>query len=173
MERASMNVRATKDSLLRFLTSELNYIDIHLCSDDFSLGAALLDYSSQLNRAFHYHNFDNEPLVFHDTFEIKPSGATGGRSGAKVKCAVSVRRDHLPMTPAESPIKPVPSPAASKLPTPKISTEDYDTDHGIDELPFRDWHFETLEVFLRKTTNEDGSWLIFADVLYWFFAKFK
>ena len=165
MERASMNVRATKDSLLRFLTSELNYIDIHLCSDDFSLGAALLDYSSQLNRAFHYHNFDNEPLVFHDTFEIKPSGATGGRSGAKVKCAVSVRRDHLPMTPAESPIKPVPSPAASKLPTPKISTEDYDTDHGIDELPFRDWHFETLKIFLNRTTsNEAKNWLIFAEV---------
>ena len=100
MERASMNVKATKDSLLRFLTSELNYIDIHLCTDDFSLGSALLDYSSQLNKAFHYHQFETEPLVFHNTYDIKPSGATGGRPGAKIKVAVSIRRDHLPMTPA-------------------------------------------------------------------------
>ena len=54
-------------------------------------------------------------------------------------CRLNTTRSSQPMTPAESPIKPVPvpSPSASKLPTPKISTEDnqYDTDHGIDELP--------------------------------------
>ena len=38
-------------------------------------------------------------------------------------------------TKAESPIKtPVPAASAPKLPTPKISA-DYDTDHGIDDIP--------------------------------------
>ena len=109
-----MNVRASSDSLLRFLTSELNYIDVHLCTDEFSLGSALVDYSTQLNKAFHYHNFETEPLVFHEWFAMKPSGATGGQAGGKVKVSISIRRDHLPMTPAESPIKS----ASPKVPVP-------------------------------------------------------
>ena len=56
------------------------------------------------------------------------------------------------LTKAESPIKtPVPAASAPKLPTPKISA-DYDTDHGIDDIPHpnsvRDGHFSNPKKYI-------------------------
>jgi len=80
---------------LRFLTSDLNYIEIHLCSEEFSLGTASVDYSISLNKQFHYHDFDHQPIIFETFYPLKPSGQTGGQSGAKVKISVAVRREHV------------------------------------------------------------------------------
>ena len=77
------------------MTSDLNYIEIHLCSEEFSLGTATVDYSISLNKQFHYHDFDHQPIIFETFYPLKPSGQTGGQSGAKVKISVAVRREHV------------------------------------------------------------------------------
>ena len=77
------------------MTSDLNYIEIHLCSEEFSLGTATVDYSISLNKQFHYHDFDNQPIIFETFYPLKPSGQTGGQSGAKVKISVAIRREHV------------------------------------------------------------------------------
>lgn len=155
MERASMNIRATKDALLRFLTSDLNYIEIHLCSEEFSLGTASVDYSISLNKQFHYHDFDHQPIIFETFYSLKPSGQTGGQPGAKVKISVAVRREHVTLADISEQITSPPVAAGPMvptvgLPTPKV-TNDYDTDHGIDDIQVEtdDGGITTTETHMR------------------------
>lgn len=58
--------------------------------------------------------------------------AFGGSKGAEVTVVVSLRAENVPQTPIASQSLDAPVPAGS-LPLPKVSN-DYDTDHGIEEI---------------------------------------
>jgi hypothetical protein len=62
-ERASLNIQASKSNLARFITSELNPIEVHLCHGDQSIGSAMVNFAKRFDNKLNMANMDIEPLV--------------------------------------------------------------------------------------------------------------
>ena len=113
------------------MTSELNNIEIHLCSDDISIGSGILDYSNKLHHKYHQTNLANSSLFIEQDCQLHPAAKTGGRSGAQIQVQVTIEQEGVHH---QAPLPSTGIEIEQQLPTPKIS-KDYDTDHGIDDIP--------------------------------------
>ena len=61
-ERASLNLQGTKASISRFIISELNPIEVHLCHEEQSLATAHVDFGQIFEKSFKTAKIDQEPL---------------------------------------------------------------------------------------------------------------
>ena len=134
-ERASLNIQGTKGSLSRFIMSEINPIEVHLCHEDQSLATAIVDFGAAFDAAFAKCDIEREACRLPATYALNPSPAFGGEKGALLTCVVSIRGENVAQTPVQSLSENVgcPAPPAGGMPRPRVPN-DYDTDHGIEDI---------------------------------------
>lgn len=112
----------------------MNPIEIHLCHDEQSLASTTIDFGSSFDEQLKSARVETEPLRISRAYPLKPNPSLGGGPGAEVTVSISLRGENVPQTPIASLAYDAPMPTGSKpLPLPKVAN-DYDTDHGIDEI---------------------------------------